>query len=92
MSNGRGFISLEQFREEHPTILYVSMAGMKGCIPNWIQEHSTREDAEQSIISLHRLGWKRKRVLKKNGYIELNLKRDGNEYAEIVERAVVNRQ
>jgi hypothetical protein len=37
------------------------------------------------MASLHELGQKRHRRLRKDSYLELNLHRDGNEYIEISE-------
>jgi hypothetical protein len=39
----------------------------------------------EGLASIHELGRDRRRELARDGYIELNLHRDGNEYAEIVE-------
>jgi hypothetical protein len=64
---------------------YVAMAGFHGCMPNVCESHDSYDDAVDSMASLHELGKKRTRELKKNGYIELNIHKDGNEYAEITD-------
>jgi hypothetical protein len=64
---------------------YIGMAGISGCIPSTCDVFETYDDAVDSLGSLHELGRKRSAQFRKNGYIELNLHKDGNEYAEIVE-------
>jgi len=64
---------------------YIAMAGLHGYMPNMCESHETYEGAVDSLASLHDLGKNRRAELKRNGYIELNLHRDGNEYAEITE-------
>lgn len=64
---------------------YIAMAGLHGCLPQTSESYDNYDDAVESMASLHELGRNRTRQLKKDGYIELNLHRDGNEYAEIVE-------
>ena len=64
---------------------FIGMAGLHGCMPNYGASFDTYEDAVESLASLHELGKNRTRELKRHGYLELNLKRDGNAYCEIVE-------
>ena len=64
---------------------YVGMAGLHGCLPNYCNSYDSYQDAVEDLASLHELGKGRKGQLKKNGYLELNLHRDGNEYCEIEE-------
>ena len=64
---------------------YIAMAGLHGCIPNTCWAHDCVEDAVEDLAQLHELGRNRRRELKRNLYLELNLHRDGNEYCEIVE-------
>ena len=64
---------------------YIGQAGLHGCMPNYSDVFETYEDAVESLAQVHELGRNRKRELKRNGYIELNLRRDGNEYAEVTE-------
>ena len=66
-------------------IHYIAMAGLHGCLPNVSESHDDYALAVESMASLHELGKNRTRELKKNGCLELNLHRDGNEYIEIVE-------
>ena len=42
-------------------------------------------DAVESLASSYDLGRRRAKQLAENGYLELSLKRDGNEYCEITE-------
>ncbi len=62
---------------------YIAMAGLHGCLPNCCEVYEDYESAVDSMASLHELGKNRKRELKRNGYLELNIHRDGNEYVEI---------
>lgn len=64
---------------------YIGMAGLHGCMPNTSGSYETYNDAVESLADLHELGKNRRMELKKNGYIELNIHKDGNEYAEVVE-------
>jgi len=62
---------------------YIAMAGLHGCMPNCCEAHDDYESAVESMASLHELGKNRTRELKRDGYLELNIHRDGNEYIEI---------
>lgn len=64
---------------------YIAMAGIHGCMPNYCTSHDSYKDAVDDLAAMHELGKNRKTELRKNGYIELNIHRDGNEYAEITE-------
>ena len=64
---------------------WIGMAGMHGCLPNYCGCYRTYEDAANGLAELHDLGRNRSRELRRDSYIELNLHRDGNEYAEISE-------
>ena len=63
---------------------FVAMAGLHGCLPNFTSDCETFESAVDVLADLHQLGLRRRASLKASGYVELNLGRDGNEYAEIV--------
>ena len=47
--------------------------------------HTTKKylDAVESLVSSYDLGRRRAKQLAEDGYLELSLKRDGNEYCEI---------
>jgi len=64
---------------------YIAMAGLHGYLPQLVELCETREEAVDALAQVHELGRDRRRALKRNGYLELNLRRDGNEYAEIEE-------
>lgn len=64
---------------------YIAMAGLHGCIPASCEAYPTLDEAVDDLTSLHELGRNRKRELKRNLCLELNLQRDGNEYCEIEE-------
>lgn len=62
---------------------FVAIAGLHGCMPNCCAAYDTYDGAVEDMVQLHDLGKGRARQLKRNGYLELNLHRDGNEYIEI---------
>lgn len=62
---------------------FVGMAGLHGYMPNYVSNYDTYDDAVDYLASMHELGSRRKAELKRNGYIELNIHKYGNEYAEI---------
>ncbi len=64
---------------------YIGGAGLHGCLYQTCGVYENYEDAVEGLASIHELGKNRKAQLKKDGYLELNLKRDGNEYCEITE-------
>jgi len=64
---------------------YIAMAGLSGCLPNYCQGHETYGAAVEDLAAMHELGKKRRQALKRDGYLMLNIKRDGNEYAEVTE-------
>jgi len=64
---------------------YIGMAGLHGCMPQACDVYDTYNDAAEGLAFIHELGRNRTRQLKRDGYLELDLHRDGNEYCEIVE-------
>lgn len=64
---------------------FVGMAGLHGCIPQTCEVYETKANAAEGLAQVHDLGKRRTAELRRNGYLELNLHRDGNEYAEIME-------
>ena len=62
---------------------YIGMAGLHGCLPQTCDVYDSQKDAAESLAQTHDLGKHRKAALARDGYLELNLHRDGNEYAEI---------
>jgi hypothetical protein len=62
-----------------------AIAGMHGYLPNSNDVCESYSQAVESLVFLHELGRKRAAVLKRDGYLELNLRRDGNEYCEVSE-------
>lgn len=63
---------------------YIAMAGLHGCMPNYQAVLDSYNDAVDTLSGLHELGRRRRQELKRDGYLELNLHRDGYEYCEIV--------
>jgi len=66
-------------------IHYIAMAGLHGYLPNYCGASDSYAGAVDDLAFLHDLGRKRTAALKRDSYLELNLQRDGNEYAEIEE-------
>ena len=64
---------------------YVAMAGEYGCLPNFCEGFETLSDASAILADIHELGQNRGRALTRDRYIDLDLQRDGAEYAEIIE-------
>ena len=64
---------------------YIGMAGLHGYLPNCCETYDTYDDAVEGMADMHDLGVRRTRELRRDGYLELNLDRDGNEYIEITE-------
>lgn len=62
---------------------YIGMAGLHGCIPQTCDVYESQKSAAEGLAQIHDLGRNRRRALARDGYLELNLHRDGNEYAEI---------
>jgi len=63
---------------------YIGMSGMRGCLPDyitWNEEHALVVD---DLASVHDLGSVKKRELRRDGFITMNLQ-SGAEYCEIVE-------
>ncbi len=64
---------------------YIGMAGIHGCMPQTCDVYDSVKSAAESLASIHELGRNRRRKLQRDEYLELNIQRDGNEYAEITE-------
>ena len=64
---------------------YIGMAGLHGYLPQTCDVYESQKDAAESLAQIHELGRNRTRQLARDGYLELNCERDGNEYAEITE-------
>lgn len=61
----------------------IAMAGIHGCMPNVCEVYESVADAVDSMAQIHELGRDRTRRLRRDCYLELNCKRDGNEYIAI---------
>ena len=64
---------------------YIGCAGLHECMSAYCASYENYADAVADLAQLHELGKGRTRELAKNGYLELNLHKDGNEYCEIIE-------
>lgn len=71
---------------------YIAKAGLKGCLPNYLEVAATLEDAVEVLWDVHpTIGRRRRAILKKELYLDLHLHPcfaipdgDGNEYCQIV--------
>lgn len=64
---------------------YHAIAGLHGCLPNYNEVCESIGDACDCLSSLHELSKKRDSKLRMDLYLELNLRKDGNEYCEVTE-------
>ena len=64
---------------------FIAMAGLHGCLPNFCASVDTLQEAVDCLADVHELGKARKADLKRSLYLEMKIKRDGNEYCEIVQ-------
>jgi len=62
---------------------YIATAGLRGYLPNYCECYETEADAVQALADLHDLGRDRTRRLKRDLWLDLNIHRDGNEYAQV---------
>lgn len=68
-----------------PSTHYVAMSGEHGCSPQFCCSCDTALGAVDALVDLHELGRRRRAELKRTMCLELNPRRDGAEYCEIVE-------
>ena len=68
-----------------PARHWIGMAGLHGCLPQTCGGYDTYDDACKALVDTHELDRNRRRELRRDGYLELNLHRDANEYIEITE-------
>lgn len=66
---------------------FIGMAGLHGCMPNYCDVYASYDDTVESLCQIHDLGkYSRfRKELKRDGTVELNLHKHGNEYAEVSE-------
>lgn len=62
---------------------FVTMAGLRGCIPNYLSWSWEEKEAVEDLASVHELGRRRKRELADTWMLDLQIERDGNEYCQI---------
>lgn len=68
-----------------PKTHYIALGGLHGCLPSHCEVYDSEQDAVSAMVDMYELGKKRSRVLARDLSLELNSKRDGNEYVEIAE-------
>lgn len=64
---------------------YIALGGLHGCLPSHCEVYDSEQDAVSAMVDMYELGKKRSKVLARDLSLELNSKRDGNEYIEITE-------
>lgn len=64
---------------------FIAMGGLHGCLPSHCEVYDNYEDAVSGLTDIYELGKRRAELLRKNGGLELNMRRDGNQYVEITE-------
>ena len=64
---------------------YHAIAGLPGYMPNYNSLHDCYNSAVDDLAYLHKLGKKRTKELRKYGYLDLNRRRDGNDYCQVIE-------
>lgn len=63
---------------------YILMGGEHGCLPDYCAAFKTHDDAVDDAAQLYELGQRRIRELRRTDYLELNPRRDGASYCEII--------
>jgi hypothetical protein len=64
---------------------FIACSGLHGCMSSDCEAFPTYKDAVEYLVGMYGLGRKRAKELREDSCLELNLKRDGNEYCEITE-------
>lgn len=64
---------------------YIAMAGLHGCLPNYVALHESKLAALTDLADMHELGRAKRRELLGSGSVELSTSKHGNEYAEVIE-------
>lgn len=78
-------LALEPLTEREDTMAhYHAMNGEHGCLPDSCDTCDTYDDAVSILTDRFELGRRRKADLRRSGYLELNPRRDGASYCEIV--------
>ena len=62
---------------------YISMSGSFGCLPDFCDVSTDRDNAVDTLVSLFELGKTRERHLDRDGFLNLS-PRDGAEYCEVI--------
>ncbi len=62
---------------------WVGMAGMCGCLPNYCGVFDSKRDAARTLAEMHDEARGVYRRLMRHDYAALDVRRDGNEYAEV---------
>ena len=64
---------------------YIGMAGIHGCLPQTCEVYDDPTAATDGLAQIHDLTEKETTYLLHDMYIELDMSKHGNEYAEITE-------
>ena len=68
---------------EEGKLHWIAMAGVHGCIPNYLDCYEAHDHAVEMLRQLHDLGPMQRMELKRFSFLLLNLDRDGNAYCSI---------
>lgn len=64
---------------------WTAMAGLRGYVPLLLERFETRADAINYLIDVHEMSRRQARDLRRDGWVELDLHKQGNEYASVDE-------
>ena len=77
--------SYHQKKGNSTTTHYIGMAGVHGCIPQYCASYKTIKDAVEDLAQVHELSERKRRILRKDLYLEMDLHTQGNEYCQVTE-------
>jgi hypothetical protein len=64
---------------------YILTAGLSGFMPNYLAVHHSNKEAAECAREVLEIGTKKTTLLKRDGWVGLNMRYHGNEYAKITE-------
>lgn len=80
---------------EKTVTVWVAMAGIRGCIPLFCEWYDSKEDAEDGLAMVHEFddsginhSRRLRRTLRRDGYVDLDIHKHGNEYAQVSQEEV----
>ena len=74
---------------------WIGMAGLKGCMPQYCELFESQEDAEDTLAQIHEFddsginhSRRLRQELRRDGYVDLDIHKHGNEYAAVKEHTL----